>query len=553
MFGGGTFMELTKEPASFTVGPRGFYWLLLKTPVTEIGETSQEPLATSTLSGRWSPELLVFLEDELLPKYLPTCRWFGHKLRTLRDVKIAHTLIDPKQEDGMRIFVLELNFTEGDSANQILPLCLAGAEQGDSLGTPAALAQFADERVLWDALYLPACRHRFWEIITGQEKWGKTGSSLFGVSPTLRPSDILPATKLLGGEQSNTNIAFDETHLLKFLRKFEPGPHPDADILRALGEKEFANVPRYEGEIRYRINGAEGVLALLTNFVPNEGDGWIYTLDSISHYFEHVLSALAHSPGEVEVDHLPDGAFRERLRQLGERTGTLHTTLAELTEKPDFAPEPYTTMHQRSLYQSLRTLLRRTETEVTKRLDHLDPPTRQQALNWLSSIPQVMGVYGELLHRKISTNKIRIHGDYHLGQVLNTGNDFVILDFEGEPRRSLGERILKRSSLVDVAGMLRSFDYAIEASLLRQRKEDVERLRPWAERWLALATDAFLTGYRSSASGSFLPHSDEDFAYLLKVFLLDKAIYEIGYEMNFRPAFLPIPIGAVNRILQATV
>jgi maltose alpha-D-glucosyltransferase/alpha-amylase len=155
-----------------------------------------------------------------------------------------------------------------------------------------------------------------------------------------------------------------------------------------------------------------------------------------------------------------------------------------------------------------------------------------------------------LRERPIAATKIRVHGDYHLGQVLNTGNDFVILDFEGEPRKTLGERLLKRSPLVDVAGMLRSFDYALEASLFQRKAEEQEKLRPWALKWLELVSSSFLEGYKSAAAGSsFLPPTGEEFEKLLKIFLLDKAVYEIGYELNYRPDFLPIPLSAVDRIV----
>jgi len=548
MFGGGTFMEIASGQTHFTIGPRGFYWLKLCAPVAATNEHSTEAIPQLDLPSQWTPDLIATLESNVLPQYLPKCRWFGHKQRLLRGVKIAHSIADPKNAEGMHIFVLELSFSEGDVANQILPLCIADEAGGDGATLPAAILRFADGRILWDALSVSACRARLWEIIAGKEKWGQQGTLLVGMTDSIQNAPT-PPTRLLGAEQSNTNIAFNESHLLKFLRKYEPGPHPDAEILHALGERNYPNVPKYAGEIRYRIGGAEGVLGLLTSYVPNQGDGWTYTLDVISHYFEQVLSEQPSKQDAANAEGLRDSAFRERVRQLGTRTGELHATLGNIPDRPEFAPEPFTSMHQRSLYQSLRTLLRRTEVEIARQLETLPPATKSLAQNWLSAAPQIFEVYSQLLHRKMPTQRIRIHGDYHLGQVLNTGNDFVILDFEGEPRRSLGERLLKRCPLVDVAGMLRSFDYAVEASLLRQRREDIKRLRPAAEYWLRMATEAFLDGYRSAIGSALLPKNPEDFDFLLKVFLLDKAVYEIGYEMNYRPDFLPIPIGAVNRIL----
>jgi maltose alpha-D-glucosyltransferase/alpha-amylase len=341
---------------------------------------------------------------------------------------------------------------------------------------------------------------------------------------------------------------------LKFLRKFEAGPHPDADIIRALGDKNFAHVPRYAGEIRCRVDHEEGVLALMTTYVQNQGECWTYALDGIARFFERVLSVEVgpEADEETQLTELAGGVFPPRLRQLGVRTAQLHRCL-ESIEGKDFAPEPFTLLYQRSLYQTMRSLLKRTEREVTNKLPDLSPEIRAQALDWFSRTPRILDAYSILLKQKITATKTRVHGDYHLGQVLNTGNDFIILDFEGEPRKTLGERLLKRSPLVDVAGMVRSFDYALEVSLLQQKAKDQERLKPWALRWLDLVTTEFLDGYQATAAGaSFLPPTKAEFDALLKLFVLDKALYEIGYELNYRPDFLQIPLSAVNRLVEGT-
>jgi maltose alpha-D-glucosyltransferase/alpha-amylase len=164
----------------------------------------------------------------------------------------------------------------------------------------------------------------------------------------------------------------------------------------------------------------------------------------------------------------------------------------------------------------------------------------------------VLSSYSRLLSRKLGAMKIRVHGDFHLGQVLNTGKDFMIIDFEGEPRRPLSERSLKRSPLVDVAGMLRSFDYAAAAALARETEADMQRLQTWTRPWVETAWTSYLTGYLALVRGaSFLPELPADGRLLLEAFLLDKAVYEIGYELSYRPDFLPIPLRAVVRLLDA--
>jgi maltose alpha-D-glucosyltransferase / alpha-amylase len=551
LFGGGEFFEITERPIFFTIGPSDFYWLLLTKAVAVALEPAVVAIPTLEIPPVWSDQLLESLRTSVLPEYLPLCRWFGQKQRTLRSIDFLETRAE-QRSDEMRVMLLKLNFTEGNPVTQVLPLFIGKEDEGDPKGVPAVVARFSDGMVLWDALYVGTCRKKVWEVLACREAWQGVDIRLYGVKNEFTSETHPTKTRLLGGEQSNSTLSFDDAYLLKFLRKFEPGPHPDADIIRALGSRNFAYVPRYAGEIRCRTGREEGVLALLTTYVKNQGECWTYALDGIARFFERVFSIAVQSDGEPELTELAGGVFPPRMRQLGQRTGEMHRCL-ETIEGADFEPEPFTLLHQRSLYQTMRALLRRTERELANKLSDLSPEIRQQALDWSSRSSRVLDAYSILLKRKITATKIRVHGDYHLGQVLNTGNDFVILDFEGEPRKTLAERLLKRSPLVDVAGMLRSFDYGLEVSLLQQKPEDQDRLKSWALKWLDLVSGAFLEGYRSAAVGaSFLPPTDDEFDALLKIFLLDKAVYEIGYELNYRPDFLQIPLSAVNRMVDSS-
>ena len=501
---------------------------------------------TLEIPSAWSDKLLESLQTTVLPDYLPRCRWFGQKQRTLTSIEILETRGE-QRSDEMRVMLLKLSFSEGSPVTQVLPLFIGQEDEGDSKALPAVVARFSDGMVLWDALYVAKCRKTVWEVLACREAWRGLDVRLYGVKSDLIEATPPTKTRLLGGEQSNSTLAFDDAYLLKFLRKFEPGPHPDADIIRALGSRNFANVPRYAGEIRCRLGSEEGVLALLTTFVKNQGECWTYVLDGVTGFFERALSAQPDA--DVQVTELAGAALPSRMRLLGQRTGEMHRYL-DTTEGADFEPEPFTLADQNALYEAMREHFRQTELELKNRLPDLSPEIRQQALDWFSGSPRILDAFSILLERSINATRIRVHGDYHLGQVLNTGEDFIILDFEGEPRKTLAERLRKRSPLVDVAGMLRSFDYALEACLLRREKEDQDRLKAWALEWLNLVSAAFLEGYRSAAAGaSFLPPTDQEFDALLKIFLLDKAIYEIGYELNYRPDFLPIPLSAINRMV----
>jgi maltose alpha-D-glucosyltransferase/alpha-amylase len=302
--------------------------------------------------------------------------------------------------------------------------------------------------------------------------------------------------------------------------------------------------------------------------VPNEGDTWVTTLNSLGRFYERVLEARPDpasvpplsffTPNEKASALLTDligGVFPERVRQLGERTARMHFALMGEDSDAAFCQEPFTSFYQRSIYQSMRGSLRRTMTLLQHRLPHLEPQVRKLVLEVVAGESQILARIANLLRRRIRCSKIRTHGDFHLGQILNTGKDFVIIDFEGEPSRSLTERKLKRCALRDVAGMIRSFHYAAHTALsMRQqtvRPEDVPLLEPWAGHWANWIASAYLQSYLQTADDApFIPDNCEDTEALLDAFLLEKAVYEIGYELNNRPAWISIPLQGIRQILK---
>ncbi len=325
------------------------------------------------------------------------------------------------------------------------------------------------------------------------------------------------------------------------------------EVTQFLSEvRGFAHVPPYAGALKLIDPAGEGVIALLAGFTPNQGDGWTFTLDAVERYFERVL-ASRQTPTEASITEMIGGVYPERARQLGQRSAEMHLALASGEDRPEFAAEPYSTLYQRSLYQAMRGSASRVLRQLRRQIPRLPEVIRPDAADIVSSQSRIFASFGRLLSRKIAASKIRVHGDFHLGQVLNTGKDFVILDFEGEPRRAVGERLLKRSPLLDVAGMLRSFDYAAAAALRLESPADAGRLEPWARAWVERITKQYLESYFANVAGAaFLPPETADIGLLLKVFVLDKAVYEIGYELSYRPDSLPIPLGAVKRLLAET-
>jgi maltose alpha-D-glucosyltransferase/alpha-amylase len=247
------------------------------------------------------------------------------------------------------------------------------------------------------------------------------------------------------------------------------------------------------------------------------------------------------------------GSYLESARLLGERTADLHAALASNTIDPHFAPEPFSKLYQRSIYQSMRNLTARTFQLMRSRLKHLPEKGLGLAKKVLELEEKVFDSFGSLLDSRITTTRIRVHGDFHLGQVLYTGKDFIIIDFEGEPARSLTERRLKRSALRDVAGMLRSFHYAAYHAINSRtvRPEDISAVEQWANFWQIWVSAVYLKTYLDLVGpADFLPRDAGELQILLNALCLEKAIYELGYELNNRPEWVNIPFLGILQLLE---
>jgi maltokinase len=317
----------------------------------------------------------------------------------------------------------------------------------------------------------------------------------------------------MGGEQSNTSLVFDERLVLKLYRRLEPGINPELELLRFLTQHGFPNIPALEGWAQYLGKPMNSTLATLQHFVPSDGDGWKLALDS-----------LAADPE----------AFLGRVRRLGEVTGSMHTVLASDSSDSSFSPEDPSG-------EALALLVATLDEEIERLFLSLpDDPALEPIAGRGEEVRAQLRVAS---HAAGTGRVIRHHGDYHLGQVLWAEEDWVVIDFEGEPARGLTERRRKRSPLRDVAGMLRSFAYAASAA---------GRLRGTAapEDWEGRARAAFLDGYFEQVDGSLLPPGDDAINKLLSVFELEKAVYELRYELDNRPDWVAIPVAGIVRLLE---
>jgi maltose alpha-D-glucosyltransferase/alpha-amylase len=374
----------------------------------------------------------------------------------------------------------------------------------------------------------------------------------------------LPSVRA-GAEQSNTSVIYDERFILKLFRRTQPGSNPDVEVTRYLTEsRPFEGIPPLAGTLEYVPDDGEAWdLGLLQGFVVNQGDGWSWTLEELGRYYEQsaplsgdgappvegngpldVLLASASSAPPVAVEHL--GRSLDAAATLGRRTADLHLALAAPGGTPAFAPEPLEAADMDALASAMVTNAGRMFEGLTRALPDLPDSVIETVGLVLARRRKILEALRALSEKRPGGQRLRVHGDYHLGQVLRVGNDYAIIDFEGEPTRPLADRREKQSPLKDVANMLRSFSYAAWASLAQgtpRGPEAFEQLVPWARLWEQLTAAAFLRAYREAAAGAaFLPPSDEGLRDLLRAYLLDKACHEVLYELDNRPAWVWIPL-----------
>jgi len=487
LFGRIEFPPVTDQPYQVMLGPHAFYWFSLEPQRVDLGQLTPMP----ELSVR-DREL-----ERVLPAYLRGQRWFGGRSRRINDVRV----VDSVSIADTVLKLVDVQYQTGEADMYAMPLC-----------------PNREGRIV-DALGEPTFNHLLLEAIARRRRFhGRAGDVV--ALPThelarLRGAEDL-APKLSGAEQTNNSVIFGERLILKMYRRIEDGLNPDLELSRFLTEVGFPNIPAMAGAVLYRRDrDRTAALAMLQAYVPNQGDAW------------------THAQTEVAADTADLERYRPLAELLGRRTAEMHLALASRSEDRAFAPEPTQAQDSRSVYQSIRSLSGQVLPVLRERLGQLPEGACADA-------ELVLGGGWERLHerlrsligRPISARRIRCHGDYHLGQVLFTGGDFFIIDFEGEPSRPLRERRLKRWALKDVAGMLRSYAYAGQAANV-----------PHGPQWAKAAGEVFMEAYLERATGApFLPGSPAERDLLLDVMLIEKALYELRYELDHRPDWVHIPL-----------
>ncbi len=595
LFGQTEFPAIGELPYLLTIAPHGFYWFTLEPKrVADVEAVTGVPAAqvpVMATSGPWDSIFEGLAKEKfesLLPAFLRTRRWFAGKGRKIRDAEIIDTIPVPHDGRTSYLVLVRVEYTEGDPDHYVLALAFAMAQRAadllanEAMGVVLRLRADNAEGVVFEALRERGFAQALLELIARRRRLRGWGADLQGYpARALRalrgpqPDSLEPS--LMRAEQSNTSILYGDRMILKLFRRVEEGVNPDFELGMFLTEHGFQHSPAVGGTLEYkRADSGPMTFAILQAYVRNEGDAWTYTLDSLGRYFEDVLVRI-HQPGGFQIPCRPllqsldegvpaaaremIGTYLESARMLGERTAEMHLMLASDTDNPDFRPEPFTTLYQRSVYQAMRNQTAHSLQLLRSRLRTLPESAASKAAALLAREGEILARFRSLLETKIQAVRTRVHGDYHLGQVLWTGKDFVIIDFEGEPMRPISERRIKRSPLRDVAGMLRSFHYAGYSRLLRHeasgtlvRPEDIAQLGEFVRCWYVWVSAVFLKAYLgTSGEAAYLPRDRQHFAVMLNAHQLEKALYELAYELNNRPDWVPLPLEGIMQLLDSPV
>jgi len=526
----------------------------------------------------------------ILPAVLQTRRWFGGKARRIELVTIVESISTPSGSTKTLLLLIHVKY--GDGAGETYQLPVAAAFGDEAMGIQqdfpqAVIAPLTVQRhgregtgILYDALWNRDLASALLQAIGQRSVFQGMPGSLIA-SSTKAFDDLVPVGTLheptvMKAEQSNTSVAYSEQVILKLYRRLEEGMNPDLEIGRHLTNMRFPYTPPIGGAIEYKRTSGEPItLALLQKFVRNDGDAWRHSLDAVDRFIFRIVGGphrdepppqTARPLLDLARDEYPPlarrliGLYLESAERLGQQTAELHAALSQVPDDPAFTPEPLTSEYRHARYDAIMRSTTATLALLQERAALLSPGGQANVRRLFDLQPEMEHMFHAFKDLKRPIPLIRCHGDYHLGQVLCTGSGFMIIDFEGEPARPLAERRMKHPAMVDVAGMVRSFHYAPFAFLEGKRagiaviSHDMpSQSALWAQFWSDWASAAFLKAYLSIATGAtFWPQDEGDIRLLFDVFLVEKAMYELGYELNNRPDWVEIPLHGLVNILETT-
>ncbi len=545
-FGQTRFAQVGDGNYHLTLAPYGFFWFTLQPPAAQVGGSADLP----TLAGNWAEVMRRRAPlGRALARWLPSRRWYAGKELRVREITIDDTIPLRHPDTDVALLIVRVSFTEGDDHRYTVPVMRAQARVANAISadTPSAvIAHLADGEALVDAMAHPEGAYAVvGAALSRRVATGRHGS-LRGLPRRSRPAAPLGSphdVHLMGVEQSNSSVLVGSAYIAKLVRRLEAGPNPDVELPAHLAAQGFDHVPGLvaTASVELQDERAPADVVVVHDAIANDGDLWTWMLDELALEIEQTDTLDATKDSSAWLADV-----------LGRRTAELHVALGTPGDDESMAPQAFTLLWQRSLLQTLRNGVRATQRAI--RRAGLDVA---EADALLRPVDDVLARFDRLRTEKLDARRIRVHGDLHLGQVLRTGNDITFIDFEGEPGQPIGERRLLRSPLTDLAGLVRSLDYAgrsaVDTAIARGlvADADVAELDDARDAWTTAMRRTMVDRYVTTiAPADLIPTARDDAELLLDVYALQKGLYEIRYELANRPAWVHWPLAAVGDMIR---
>jgi maltose alpha-D-glucosyltransferase/alpha-amylase len=585
LFGRMRFPTITDAPYPMTLGPHNFYWFSLE-PKPQPAPAHPEKGSLADLPplavvGDWEEVLASNARarvEAVLPDWLRSQPWFASRSASIKLAALREVFKLPLP-DGKTcaLALLQVEVADANPALYSLPLALADGDEAarvrengiaELVRAPGSILG-----VLRDASACPAFAGALLELIRNRERVrnerGEIEATRGAALRQVVSSGPVPDPVVHDTGDGNATAVFGDKLVLKVFRGIEPGIHPELEISCFLTERRFPHAPALLGSLELREPGrAPATLAVLKSFIPRATNGWKFTLDALSRYYDRAIASAAQGPppadGPAAAQPRGDpaaaaddvGTSLEAARLLGVRLADLHLALGSGGDGEEFSAEPMTPHHLRGVFQSMRSLATQTLRLMRKQIKFMTPELAQIAQRVAEREPVILQRYRQFVERRIDAKRIRIHGDLHLGQVFWTGRDFVFLDFSGDTSLPVSERRIKRSPLRDVACMLRSLHRAADAGLRRQvelgvvSNESLPKFEPSVLRWRHAVSGAFLQAYCQTLRPSgILPADEETVRAMLLAYALHQEVEALGRELD-HPDALRVPLQAILRLTE---
>lgn len=566
---------------TFTLSPHAYHWFLLKNELV-MGEDKHVVLEAESFKKITSGSGKNLLEEQILPRYILNSSWHQGGNRKMQGTHIIEKALIRSGETNFYLIIVEVSYETGLS--DLYQMGMAFGEKTDS----RIVEQYPQSLIceatidgvsgyLYDALYAPDLHIEFFRSIAGNQKTKSDHGFIGFFDEKKKISKYLQSEKeikprLILSRRSNASVIYNNEFYLKTYRKLDRAINPDLEIVRFVGDqKGFKNIPPVIATIQLEYTKEDSiVLAMMQPAVKYQDDMWSHLLDFLERYYEKIqlmaerdrskpLEGSIEQPisyeeiNDEEIKGLLGMVSSENIRLLGERTAELHFALGSDTNNTNFAPEEFSLHYQRSLFSSFQSMVRGTFELLNKQLKNLPEDIQKDAKELYTFKDELLSQLKQVYETKMDIYKIRTHGDYHLQQVLFTGQDYIFIDFEGEASKSYSERRLKKSPIRDVASMIRSFHYAAYESILSNeniRSTEYNQLVPWVEKWYHYMSQVFLRAYLEASKGNaFIPEKPADMKQMLNVFILERALVELKSELSEPSKRLLIPMIAIKQIL----